>query len=187
MPKTPSSLEMINSLADLCDAAPTALCGLSPTKREELKRYMEILHWKIRNSLTSTTSGVPTTTSLFFELFKLALLVYLSRVTGNQLKQSANVQTHVDRAFEILAQLETCERQLPIFIMGCEACSDAQRAIILDVIARTENAVSSRSMNHVRLLLQALWAQDDLSEGKHYYWEKVSYVISCCTMMPSFV
>lgn len=124
--------------------------------------------------------------ALSLELYKIAMLVYLNRVTKGQLKQIVDLQTQIDRAFEILAKLDTCERQFPIFVLGCEAQCDIQRAVVLDVISRTMDSASSRSLNHARLLLQALWAHDDLSDGKTQYWGKISYVISCCTIMPSF-
>lgn len=186
MHRTTSSLELVELLSDLCDAITNPLCGWTAAEYEERKRFLEILEWRIRNSATpaKTYSGEA---ALTLELFTLAMLVYLSRVTRNQLKQTVKFQTQIDRAFEILAQLGSCERQFPIFIFGVEARSDTQRAIILDLISNTESSASSRSLNHMRLLLQAIWAQDDLAEGKTNYWEKVSYVISCCTIMPSFV
>lgn len=165
---------------------PQPLCGLSDTELNERKQFLGILEWKIRTLNPSIMSHDNERSSLILGLYKLAMLVYLHRVTADRLKQTNSIQTHIDRAFETLMQLGSCERQLPVFVFGCEARSDAQRAIILDVMSRSENSVSARSLNHVRLLLQAIWAQDDLAEGKNLYWNKVSYVVSCCTTIPSF-
>jgi hypothetical protein len=186
MCRTSPSSELIGLLSELCDAVPWPLCGLSHTDRDERKRFLEILEWRIRNTKHSALSHNNEQSLLILELYKLAMLVYLHRIAAGQLKQTASIQTQTDRAFEILAQLGSCERQFPIFVFGCEAQSDSRRAIILDAMSRTERSVSSRSLNHVRLLLQAIWAQDDLAEGKSHYWNKVSYVISCCTVLPSF-
>ncbi|GAB1319906.1 Fungal-specific transcription factor domain-containing protein [Madurella fahalii] len=98
-----------------------------------------------------------------------------------------NLLTAIDKAFGIFATLGSCERQFPVFILGCEARNDDQRAVVLDLISRTEKNISSRSFNLVRLLLQALWAQDDLADGNTNYWKRLSYVISCCRIMPTFV
>ncbi|KAF2443741.1 hypothetical protein P171DRAFT_415436 [Karstenula rhodostoma CBS 690.94] len=186
MRRTSPSLELICLLSELCDAVPQPLCGLSDTEVDERKGFLEILEWKIRIFKPSPVLPDNERYSLLLELYKLAMLVYLHRVTAGRLKQTISIQLHIDRAFEILVQLGSCERQFPVFVFGCEAKSDAQRAIILDVMSRTESSVSSRSLNHSRLLLQAIWAQDDLAEGKTLYWNKVSYVISCCTTVPSF-
>ncbi|KAJ4347953.1 uncharacterized protein N0V89_009325 [Didymosphaeria variabile] len=186
MRRTSASSKIVDLLSELSDAVPRPLCGLTPAEHDELKRFLEILEWRIRNVKSPASTYEDEAANLKFELLKLAMLVYLNRVTWNQLRQTFSVRTQIERAFEILMQLETCERQFPIFIFGCEAQSDAQRTIVLDAISRTENSVCSRSLNHVRLLLQAIWAQEDLAEGKTNYWNKVSYVISCCMTLPSF-
>lgn len=121
------------------------------------------------------------------ELYRLAMLVYLNRASGNLLNQSHKTQQAIDKAFSIFSALDSCGRQFPIFILGCEARSDDQRAVVLDLMSRTERKVSSRSYNYARLLLQATWAQDDLGNGNTDYWDKLSYVISCCRIMPPFV
>ena len=164
----------------------TPPCGLSVSEREERKQFLEILEWKIRSTELPESTQKDAKAVLSLEVYKIAVLIYLNRVTGGQLKQTVDMQTHIDRGFEILAKLDTCERQFPIFVVGCEAQSDVQRAIILDIMSRTQDSATSRSLNHARLLLQALWTQDDLSGGKTQYWSKISYVISCCTIMPSF-
>ena len=180
-------MEIVDLLSQLCDVVPSPLCGLDGAERDQRKQFLEILDWRIRNIKSPISTQENEESTRIMELYKLAMLVYLHRVTWSQLRQTVNLQTQIDRAFEILDNLGSCERQFPIFIFGCEAQSDAQRVIILDVISSTENSASSRSLNHVRLLLQAIWAQEDLAEGKTNYWNKVSYVISCCTTLPSFV
>ncbi|KAL5386639.1 hypothetical protein DPSP01_004003 [Paraphaeosphaeria sporulosa] len=186
MRRKSANLNLISLLSELCDAVPKPLCGLPYSEVDERKRFLEILEWKIRNLEPSPVAYDHERSPLIMELYKLAMLVYLHRVTAGQLKQTVNMQFQIDRAFEILLQLGSCERQFPVFVFGCEARTDAQRAIILDTMSRTESSVSSRSLNHARLLLQAIWAQDDLAEGKTLYWKKISYVISCCTIPPSF-
>lgn len=133
------------------------------------------------------TSDDYTDAPLILELYQLAMLIYLNRVSQNLLNHWTSTQKQIDKAFAMLTRIGSCDRQFPVFILGCEACSDDQRAAVLDLISRTEKNVSSRSFNYVRLLLQAIWAQDDLAEGDLNYWDKLSYVISCCKIMPTFV
>ncbi|KAK0736397.1 fungal-specific transcription factor domain-containing protein [Apiosordaria backusii] len=131
----------------------------------DYKNFLQILDWRIR-SLTFTTPETVTDfqhgdTMLTLELYQLALLIYLSRASNDMINQSFRTEKHIARAFSILPKLRSCDRQFPVFILGCEAKNDEYRAVILDLIARTEKRDSSRSFNHVKLLLQAVWAQDD--------------------------
>jgi hypothetical protein len=97
------------------------------------------------------------------------------------------VQEYLDKAFAMLSALSACERQFPIFILGSEARTDHERAIVLDLMARTESRKSSRSLVHANLLVQAVWAQDDLAHAKLEYWKKMTAIISCCSIVPSLV
>ena len=137
-------------------------------------------------ALPATTDG-SADAPLVMELYRLAMLAYLSRASDNPRYLSTRTQQHIDKAFAILARLGSCDRQFPVFILGCEARSDDQRAVVLDLISRTEQGNSSRSLNLVRVLLQASWAQDELGKGDLNYWDKMSYIISCCKVMPAFV
>ncbi|KAF2870606.1 fungal-specific transcription factor domain-containing protein [Massariosphaeria phaeospora] len=146
--------------------------------------FLRVLDWRIR-SIELRHKDRETATGM--ELYQLATLIYLDRVTENLLNQSTRTQQHIDRAFTLFSQLSSCERHFPIFVLGCEARADAQRAVILDLIARTETRASSRSFTHVKVLLQAIWAQDDLAESEMDYWNKLTRMISCCRIVPSLV
>lgn len=124
------------------------------------------------------------------EAFELAMLVYLNRILGPLFDdQPLRTQQRIGKAFAVLSQLSSCERQFPVFILGCEARTDHQRAIVLDLISRTEGNVASRSFKHVKLLLEVTWAQDDLVDGQHgdlSYWNKLSSTMSRCADPPCF-
>jgi hypothetical protein len=182
-------LTPIELLSDVCDAVSPSLPDLSSSENtDDLKSFLKILDWRIRTTAAIATPGRNgIDTPLVMELYRLAMLVYLNRVCEKLLNQRARTQEQVEKAFTILAQLPSCDRQFPVFILGCEARSDHQRAVLLDLISRTENGVFSRSFNHVRLLLQAVWAQEDLAEGNIQYLDKLSHVSSCCRILPSFV
>lgn len=115
------------------------------------------------------------------------MLVYLSRAHP-KLNPTSKTQQHIDRGFEILGQLDVCDRQFPVFVLGCEARTDERRAAVLDLVARTERRAASRSFNYCGALVRAVWAQDDLADGGEIgYLDKLSCVMSCCRIVPTFV
>ncbi|KAJ5817935.1 hypothetical protein N7447_007943 [Penicillium robsamsonii] len=50
-----------------------------------------------------------------------------------------------------------------------------------------EKRDSSRSLFLTKKLIQAIWIQDDLAHGEIDYTEKLSAILSCCTILPTFV
>ena len=83
------------------------------------------------------------------------MLVYLNRSSEDTIDQPIRTQQQIDQAFAILPRLSSCKQQFPIYIIDCESRTDKQRAVILDIILRTEKLSSSRSFNHCKKLLQA--------------------------------
>jgi hypothetical protein len=102
-------LELIDLLSELCDAVPWPLCSLSYIGRQKSKRFLEDFEWRIRNLRHLALFPNDEQSLLILELYKLAMLVYLHRVTAGQLKQTVSVHTQTDRALEILVQLGSCE------------------------------------------------------------------------------
>jgi hypothetical protein len=151
------------------------------------KSFLMMLDWRLRVIPVSATAIGTSEMTVIMELYQLAALVYLNRVSEDLLDQSARTQQQIDRAFSIFSELSSCERQFPLFILGCEARTDDQRAIVLDLIARTERGTSSRPIVQVKILIYAMWAQDDLADQELNYWDKLSSIISACSIMPSLV
>ncbi|KAI1819499.1 fungal-specific transcription factor domain-containing protein [Xylaria intraflava] len=144
------------------------------------EEYIKILDWRIRT--ISTTNALD-------EAFQLAALVYLDRITGSY-AHPPRTQQYIDDAFLLFSKLEYCERQFPLFIVGCEAQSDEQRTILLDLISRSEGNAASRSYCHLKLLLEAIWAQDDLADkqsGNIEYRHKLISTMSRCSFAPCLV
>ena len=184
----PSNLATLDLLSEVCDVLPArAYKTMSIQELDDYRNFLRVLDWRIRGIPASTNVNENPETAKTMELYQLAMLVYLNRVSGNLLDQSARTQQQIDKAFALFSQLSSCERQFPVFILGCEARTDYQRAIMLDLISRTEKRLSSRSLNHVKILIHAIWAQDDLSDRNLDYEEKLSSIISCCSIMPSLV
>ncbi|KAL2194434.1 fungal-specific transcription factor domain-containing protein [Corynascus similis CBS 632.67] len=186
----PPALRLIELLSNVCDIISHKI--LEAISTDENKSYLRILEWRIRTTAITTTADDNDDKSedatLITELYRLATLVYLHRASFEMPWPATRTQQLVDKGFCLLARLGACDRQFPIFVLGCEARSDEQRAVLLDLITRTERGPSSRSFNYTRALLQAIWAQDDLAATSREvgYLDKMSYVISCCKNLPTF-
>jgi hypothetical protein len=170
----------------LCDTIPAKPYHyMSVEEVHNYKSFLMMLDWRLRVIQVSDMVLGTSEMIRIMELYQLAALVYLNRVSEDLLDQSARTQQQIDKAFSIFSELSSCERQFPIFILGCEARTDDQRAIVLDLIARTKKGTSSRPITQVKLLLHAMWAQDDLADQELNYWDKLSTIISACSIMPS--
>ncbi|KAI0856237.1 fungal-specific transcription factor domain-containing protein [Xylaria cubensis] len=171
-----SDATVLMLFAETYDSAPLGEHSCKVTTNQE--EFVRILDWRLRSTSTAD------------EAFRLAALVYLDRITDSLIIEPSRTQENITRAFAHLSKLPYYKRQLPIFILGCEARSDEQRAIILDLISRTEENTAVRSFNHVKVLLAAVWAQDDLVDeqtGGLNYGNKLTSTISRCSFPPSFV
>ncbi|KAL4751359.1 fungal-specific transcription factor domain-containing protein [Aspergillus terricola var. indicus] len=132
--------------------------------------------------------SLPDTPDPTFELFHLAILVYFNRMTACALEPRSITQTRIQRALTIFAALDSCPRQFPLFIIGCEARTDEERCTVLELIDRTEKTASSRSVVILSALIKAVWVQDDLAGDRELdYREKMTAIISVCSLMPMFV
>jgi hypothetical protein len=121
------------------------------------------------------------------ELYKLTALVYLERVSQNFSGLSEQINAYVAKAFEILAEMKTCDLPIPLFIFGCEARTEESRMTILDLLEEPENVTHSRSLEGVRRMVQAIWVQDDLEiENELDYVMKLDTVITSNYIIPPF-
>ena len=189
----PPSFSMLNLLAQVCETvSSSAIPPEASGNVDEYKGFLEILDWRIRSLRIQKVPdddghGLDDAT-LVMQLYQLAILVFLNRIFGGLLDRPIRTQQYIDRAFDILRRLSSCKQQFPIHVIGCEARTDEQRAVALDVISRTEKMRSSRCLNYCKSILQAVWAQDDLADGNNVsYREKLTTVMSHCLIVPSFV
>jgi hypothetical protein len=182
----PPALSTIHLLSELCDASTQSAAAIAATASvEDHYSFLTILDWKIKHKSTSTQGIDDADTIKMMELFQLAMLVYLNRTSEDALRQATLVEQQIERAFDLISQMGHCDRHLPVFILGCEARTDHQRTEIMDLITRSESGASSRTFSYVRILLSAIWTQDDF--GHIGYWDKLDYMISCCATPPLFV
>lgn len=152
-----------------------------------------ILEWRIRQSVVLTEFKEPLPGEWLSEcegtliIYHLALLVYLERASGVTSQASNTLRSRIHRALNIFSHLKTLQRHFPLLIIGCEARGDEERLIVLDLISRTEQKSSVRSLESVKGLIQSLWAQDDLADQDLNYTEKVRAVMSSRASLPAFV
>ncbi|PYH46710.1 uncharacterized protein BP01DRAFT_381142 [Aspergillus saccharolyticus JOP 1030-1] len=179
-------------LSDICDAISTLSPEMMPPTdddRDDHHTFLKTLVFRIR---TISSAEIPppghSRRRTMTALFQCAMLVYLHRAASMDLLElAAETERRLHNAFATLAQLDACERQFPLFILGCEARSDHERSIVLDLITRTQEHAASRSLYLVRRMIEAIWIQDDLAKGPVNYTEKLSAVLSCCAILPTFV
>lgn len=166
-------MELLLEIFDSVNTDSTAIVEL-----DDYKSFLKVLDWRIQS--------VPVTDTMT-RLYQLSSLIYLDRLSGTLLSQSARTQANIDMAFVIFSGLDSCERQFPVFILGCEARTDAQRVIILELMSKTETKSASRTFTYVRILLHAIWEQEDLQDRNLNYCDKLTATISRCDIPPSFV
>lgn len=143
---------------------------------------LQNLGWELQNL------PLPDTPDPTFELFYLSILVYFNRMTAYALEPRSTSQTRIQRALTIFATLDSCPRQFPLLIIGCEARTDDDRCAVLELIDRTEKTASSRSVDILSALIRAVWVQDDLAGDRELdYREKMTALIIVCSLMPMFV
>ncbi|CCF32252.1 hypothetical protein CH063_00776 [Colletotrichum higginsianum] len=123
------------------------------------------------------------------EVFRASTLVYLSRATNSDLIRPSELCLLVDRSLSLMQHMSPCERPLPLLILGCEARTDVERLRVLDLVSSTENTPPDRELHYIRILLHALWTQDDLHAEDNVepdYMEKLSVVFSASSLLPHF-
>ena len=183
---------MLNLLSQVCD---TVSSGAIPPGTsgnvDDFKNFLEVLDWRIRSlqirQVPDDKDHVSDDATLVMQLYQLAILLFLNRSFETLIDQPVRMQQHIDKAFAILPRIRSCKQQFLIHVIGCEARTDEQRAVVLDVISRTKMS-SSRSLKYCTRILQAIWAQYDLANGTYIgYRDKLTVLISHCLIVPSFI
>jgi hypothetical protein len=184
---------MLNLLSQLCDTvSSSAILPGTSNNMDDYKGFLAVMDWRIRSlpitKVTDNNDDVSDDATLVTQLYQLAMLVYLDRSSEGLIDQPIRTEQYINKAFAIFPRLSSCKQQFPIYVVGCEARTDEQRTVILDIISRTESMSSSRSFNYCEKLLQALWAQDDLAYGNNIsYRDKLTSVMNLCVIVPTFV
>lgn len=189
----PLHSSLLSLLAQVCDAVHDGgeLYSTSTGNLDDYRSFIQVLDWRIRTlqipEAPESDHNVDEET-LTTQLYQLATLIFLNRNFEELIHKPTRTQQHIDKAFAILARLTSCKQQFPIHIIGCEARTDEQRATVLDLIDSTEKLCSSRSLSYTKRIIEAFWAQDDLSNGiDTSYSDRLTTILSQCQIVPSFV
>lgn len=189
----PLHSSLLSLLAQVCDAVHDG-GGLSSTSTgnlDDYRSFIQVLDWRIRSLPLVEAHNAEQDLdeeALTAQLYQLATLIFLNRNFEDQINKPARTQQHIDKAFSILAKLSFCKQQFPLHVIGCEARTDEQRATVLDLIDSTERLHSSRSLSYTKRIIEACWAQDDLSNGVDTsYSDRLTTILSQCQIVPSFV
>lgn len=180
---------MLDLLSEVCDTVSSnAISPETSDNVDDHNNFLKMLDWRIRSLPLPKVTEKSDDATLVMKLYQLAMLLYFTHSSEGVTNQPIRTQQQIDQAFAILPRLSSCQQQFPIYIIGCEARTDEQRAVILDIISRTEKMSSSRSFHLCKRLLQASWAQDDLAEWNNIsYRNKLSSIMSLAKIVPAFV
>lgn len=111
------------------------------------------------------------------ELYQLTTLVYLARISETTLRTlhpPEQLAPTLERAFELLDQVQNCQRRLPLVILACEADTDDRRLTMLKLIDRTQEVTLARTLRCFKLALETIWAQRDLHADEDLYLDPIT-------------
>ena len=121
------------------------------------------------------------------ELYRLAGLIYLYRAGQGLLSTAPKLRTAVKSGYRILKSLSFCDRSFSLAILGCEAQSEEERLVVLDLISRTRACRNFGNIDFAHRFIEASWAQDDLNPNKEVdYVQKFDAIMSRSRNLPSF-
>ncbi|KAG7137162.1 hypothetical protein HYQ45_005418 [Verticillium longisporum] len=123
------------------------------------------------------------------EAYRISTIIYMSRVTGESVVPESDIPLLVERGLRMTSLISSCERPLPLLILGSEARTDEARVRVLDLLGAANDRGRDRDLRSVRWLLHALWTQDDLASDDDRevdYIDKLSYVFSSSVLVPHF-
>lgn len=125
------------------------------------------------------------------ELYQLATLVYLCNGSASPYLRDPQLDASIDRAFYHFRKLNKYERTFPLVILGSEARNDEERALLLELIHRTETKVNGSNTIRMKTGLAMMWSQRDLEADEDEYSDqsylhRLDTVISSACTLPLF-
>ncbi|KAI9154808.1 Beauvericin cluster-specific repressor BEA4 [Paramyrothecium foliicola] len=159
----------------------TCPMGHDKIEAENLKR-------KILNATTEAhtpTSAIASPIDRSVEgLLRLASLIYLERRWHNTPEQTEELTGWVDQGFLELGTLEVCPWPFILLIFACEARSDHQRRVLLDVIVRTEEMEPMNNLDQIKAMIRFAWVQEDLGSWTGSYHQMMRLIVSTSETLP---
>lgn len=121
------------------------------------------------------------------ELYTLATLVYLERISSNAIAELEKISRCIDRAFHIMGQLEACPWPFVLLIFGLEARTEDERMTVLKSITESGKRTCLTNFSCMKNMLRFAWVQDDLGTAHITYVEKINIVFSTNRTLPAFI
>ncbi|PVH98335.1 hypothetical protein DM02DRAFT_596200 [Periconia macrospinosa] len=122
-------------------------------------------------------------------IHRLACLIYINRAVHHVSETEFRHKRLVREGILLLDELVTCQNAWPLFIIGCEAVTEEQRLVIMDVFERSRQDKRRRS-SHIHLIqymVEAVWKQQDLDEeNKIDYLTIIDAVVGGIPYVPPF-
>lgn len=120
------------------------------------------------------------------DLFRLAAIIYLLRMAKGEPENSKCLASAMDQAFEILDQIEYCDRPWPLFIIGLESRTEERRARMLQVLESSVKRRPLGSMTLVNRMVPDAWTQQDLREAPMEPFTLYNMVVGRNRVTPCF-
>ncbi|KAK4494533.1 hypothetical protein PRZ48_013889 [Zasmidium cellare] len=110
--------------------------GLIREKKEDLEYRLSAVKQHDKAEIDGR-GDINQPTAATTELYRLAALLCLHQVLTQPEDQHRRVQ-HIDSAFSMLQSIKICTSPWPLFTIACEAITDEQRVLILDMLDRMD-------------------------------------------------
>lgn len=179
---------MLGLFSEVCETA--ILSADVRYHDEEYRASLTNLASRIEHlEFCSHTLALPATL-VPLQLFRLATLIYLERVSKNFSGWSSQISEWTAEGFRLLSNKQGTKSPFPVFILACEARTDEHRLTILRVLDENFrlNQAYHNHLQTVKTIIQRAWVQDDLLEdGDLEYIRKLNLVISSSNGVPFFI
>lgn len=125
------------------------------------------------------------------ELYRTATLVYLRCGSASPGNRDQRLDALIDRGFHLIGKLKTCERSLPLLLIGSEARNDKERMVLLELIQRTEARHTDGNVVRMKVGIAMFWSQRDLGADDDEfnnvdYLHRMDTVFSSACTLPFF-
>jgi hypothetical protein len=146
--------------------------------------------WTLNQDTTQLVGTVSTAEvkhgSRISQLYRLAGLIYLERVLKPS-PTNGRLERWSAEAFDILRQLDICERPFPLFFVACEATTDEEREVVISLLKRTHKRSNQRRLHLIEHMIQSMWVQNDLVSdmGERNYVDALNTTMSSSQLLPT--
>jgi hypothetical protein len=123
------------------------------------------------------------------EVYKLATMIYLVRASQRPTESTPWLGPLIDSAFQTHMKACTCPHFFPLLILACEARNDERRLAVLEMLERVNSDSAIRSIDQLKDVIRALWAQQDLNSDMDLlanYTSLLNTAVSSSSRLPSF-